>query len=72
MNEQIRRLEALTAEQRELIKELERENRRLKTLTQTLGHRIRDLEETKLMIDREIAEIPIDLDLVPENDLDRH
>lgn len=72
MNEEVRRLEALASAQRDLIKELERENRRLKTLTQTQGHRIQDLEETNVLIDRDITEIPIDFDLIPESDLKRH
>jgi len=72
MNEHLKRLEALVSEQRNLIKELERENRRLKTLTQTMGHRIQDLEETSVMIDREVAEIPIDFDIIPESDLNKH
>ena len=72
MNEHVTRLEALVSEQRNLIKELERENRRLKTLTQTMRHRIQELEETSVMIDREVAEIPIDFDLIPESDLKKH
>ena len=72
MNEQIERLEALTQEQRELIIELESENQRLKTLTQTLSNRIQELEQQRLMIDREMAEIPIGFDLIPEDDLNKY
>ena len=72
MNEQVERLEALTQEQRELIKELESENRRLKTLTQTLSNRIQELEQQCIVIDRELAEIPIGLDLIPEDDLNKY
>ena len=72
MNEQVERLEALTQEQRELIKELESENRRLKTLTQTLSNRIRELEQQCIVIDRELAEIPIGFDLIPEDDLNKY
>ena len=69
MNKQITHLLALTREQRELIKKLVYENRRLSTLTQTLHSRNRDLEKQHMVIDREIAEIPIGFDLIPENDL---
>ena len=72
MNEQRKRLETLTSEQRNLIKEFERENRRLKTLLQTLSHRNQDLEKINVVIDREIAEIPIGFDLIPESDLNRY
>ena len=72
MNEQIERLEALTQEQRELIIELESENQRLKTLTQTLSNRIQELEQQRLVIDREMAEIPIGFDLIPEDDLNKY
>ena len=72
MNEQVERLEALTQEQRELIKELESENRRLKTLTQTLSNRIQELEQQCIVIDRELAEIPIGFDLIPEDDLNKY
>ena len=81
-----RRLESLTIKQREPIKELIHENRQLKLKTQLLWNRVQDLklktqllwnriqylEKTNLVIDREIAEIPIDLDLIPESDLNRH
>jgi len=72
MNEQVERLEALTQEQRELIKELGSENQRLKTLTQTLSNRIQELEQQHLVIDRETAEIPIGFDLIPEDDLNKY
>ena len=72
MNEQVERLEALTQEQRELIKELGSENQRLKTLTQTLSNRIQELEQQRLVIDREMAEIPIGFDLIPEDDLNKY
>jgi len=72
MNEQVERLEALTQEQRELIKELGSENQRLKTLTQTLSNRIQELEQQHLVIDRETAEIPVGFDLIPEDDLNKY
>ena len=72
MNEHVRRLEALVQQQRELIKEFEIENRRLKTIVQTMKGRLQDLEQQNVVIDREIAEIPIGLDLIPEKDLKRH
>jgi predicted nucleic acid-binding Zn-ribbon protein len=72
MNEQLERLEALVKEQRELVKELESENRSLKTLAQTLRNRIQDLEQQHIVIDKEIAEIPIGFELIPEDDLNRH
>ncbi len=72
MNELVERLEALTQEQRELIKELESENRRLKTLMQTLGNRIRDLEDNQNVFDAAIADIPIGIVLLPENELNKY
>jgi hypothetical protein len=72
MNEQVERLKALTQEQRELIMELGNENRELKTLTQTLSNRIRELEQQCIVIDRELAEIPIGFDLIPEDDLNKY
>jgi hypothetical protein len=69
MNKQIERLQALT---RELIKKLVSENRELKTLTRTLSNRIRDLEQQCIVIDREMAEIPIGFDLIPEDDLNKY
>lgn len=72
MNEQVEGLVALTREQRELINELENENLRLKTLTQTLSNRIQELEQQHILIDREMAEIPIGLELIPEDDLNKN
>ena len=72
MNELVKRLVGLTSEQRNLIKNLEHENRHLKLRTQFLCSRIQDLEETNVVIDREIAEIPTGFDLIPESDLNRH
>jgi hypothetical protein len=36
-----------------------------------LSKRNRDLEERNVVIDREIAEIPVGFDLIPEDDLNR-
>jgi predicted nucleic acid-binding Zn-ribbon protein len=72
MKKQFERLQALTREQRELIKKLVIENRRLNTVTQTLHSRIQNLEQLHIVIEREIAEIPIGFDLIPEEDLNRH
>ena len=72
MNEQVERLEVLTHKQRELIKDQESEIRLLKTMIQTMKSRIQDLEKQHIVIDREIAEIPIGFDLIPEDDLNRH
>ena len=72
MNEQVKRLKALASEQQGLIRELERENLRLKTLTKTLGNRIQDLENTNLMIDSEITDKPIDFDTIPGSDPNKH
>jgi len=72
MNEQVERLQALTQEQREQIMELENENRQLRSLTQTLSDRIQELEQQCIVIDRELAEIPIGFDLIPEDDLNKY
>ena len=69
MDEQFEHLQVLTREQRELIKKLLTENRRLNALAQSLSRQIQHLEKTNLVIDREIAEIPVGFDLIPENDL---
>jgi predicted nuclease with TOPRIM domain len=72
MNEKVERLQALTQEQRELITKLEKENQHLKTLTQNLNDRIQELEQQCIVIDRELAEIPIGFDLIPEDDLKKY
>jgi len=72
MNEKVERLQALTQEQRELITKLEKENQHLKTLTQNLNDRIQELEQQCIVIDRELAEIPIGFDLIPEDDLNKY
>lgn len=72
MNEKVERLQALAQEQRELIKKLEKENQHLKTLTQNLNDRIQELEQQCIVIDRELAEIPIGFDLIPEDDLKKY
>ncbi|MGB5326810.1 MAG: hypothetical protein WBO58_01175 [Gammaproteobacteria bacterium] len=72
MNEKVERLQVLTQEQRELITKLEKENQHLKTLTQNLNDRIRELEQQCIVIDRELAEIPIGFDLIPEDDLKKY
>ena len=72
MNEQVERLQVLTQEQREQIMELENENRQLRSLTQTLSDRIQELEQQCIVIDRELAEIPIGFDLIPEDDLNKY
>lgn len=72
MNEKVERLQALAQEQRELIKKLEKENQHLKTLTQNLNDRIQELEQQCIVIDRELAEIPIGFDLIPEDDLQKY
>jgi uncharacterized protein len=71
MNEQVERLETLSQEQQELIKELENENRCLKARAQILNNRIQELEQQRVVIDREMVEIPIGFDLIPEEDLNK-
>ncbi len=72
MSEQVEHLQALTLEQRDLIKKLLDENLRLNTLVQTLRDRIQDLEQQHIVIDKEIAEMPIGFDLIPEEDLNKY
>jgi prefoldin subunit 5 len=72
MNEKVERLLALTQDQRELITKLEKENQGLKALIQNLNDRIRELEQQRVAIDREMAEIPIGFDLIPEDDLNKY
>lgn len=72
MNEDVEHLNATAKEQGLLIKELQKENRRLTTLTHTMINRIQELEQQCVVIDRELAEIPFDFDLVPEDDLNKY
>ena len=71
MNDKMERLVTLTSEQRDIIKKLRYENRQLKMQNRDLSNRNQDLEERNVVIDREIAEIPIGFDLFPEDDLNR-
>jgi regulator of replication initiation timing len=71
MNDKIERLVTLTCEQRNIIKKLLLENRHLQMQNRSLSKRNQDLEERSMVIDREIAEIPIGFDLIPEDDLNR-
>ncbi len=71
MNDKMERLVTLTSEQRNVIKKLLLDNRYLKFQNQALTVRNRELEERSLVIDREIADIPIGFDLIPEDDLNR-
>lgn len=72
MSEKVERLLALTQDQRELITKLEKENQGFKTLIQNLNDRIQELEQQRVAIDREMAEIPIGFDLIPEDDLNKY
>ena len=72
MNEPVEHPETLTSRQRNHIEKLHEENRLLKLQIRALNKRIQNLEETSVVIDREIAEIPIGFDLVPESDLNRY
>ena len=72
MNDKVELLSARMREQERIISELQKENRRLTTLTETLSNRIRELEQQCVVIDRELAEIPIDFDLIPEEDLNKY
>ena len=71
MNDKMERLVTLTSEQRNVIKKLLLDNHYLKSQNRALTKRNRELEERSLVIDREIAEIPIGFDLIPEDDLNR-
>ena len=68
----IEQLQALTADQREIIKKLFTENRQLIQLTKSLRDRIQHLERQHIAIDNSIIEIPIDLDLIAERDLKQY
>ncbi len=67
MNDLIDRLQGLTRRQQDRINELQRENRRLNTLTHTLGNRIYELEGKQRVIDSACIDVPIDLDLISED-----
>ena len=71
MNDKMERLVTLTSEQRNIIKKLLHDNRHLQMQNRALSKRNRDLEERNVVIDREVAEIPIGFDLIPEDDLNR-
>ena len=72
MNDPVERLKTLIQEQREIISELENENRSLRSQAQTSSVRIRELEQQRVAIDREMAEIPIGFKLIPEDDLNKN
>ena len=72
MNDPVERLKTLIQEQREIISELENENRSLRSQAQTSSVRIRELEQQRVAIDREVAEIPIGFKLIPEDDLNKN
>ncbi len=67
MNDSVKRLQALMFKKQEKIKALEQENQDLKILIRTLENRIHKLEETRMAIDFTTADIPVDLDLIPED-----
>lgn len=67
MNDLIDRLQGLTDKQQERINYLRRDNRRLKTLTHTLGNRVYELEDKQRVIESACIDIPIGLDIIPED-----
>jgi small-conductance mechanosensitive channel len=67
MNDLIDRLQELTLKQQERINELQRDNRRLKTLTHTLGNRVYELEDKQRVIDSACIDIPIGIDINPKD-----
>ena len=67
MGGSVDQLQELALKQKEKIKELEQENQDLKTTVLALEKRIQKLEETRMAIDFATADIPVDLDLVPED-----
>ena len=67
MNDSVKRLKALMLAQQEKLKELERENRDLTTRIRLLENHIHKLEETRMAIDFATADIPVDLNLIPED-----
>ncbi len=69
MSRQIEQLQILTAEQRELIKKILSENKRLQAETQLLRERLQYLEQQHVVIDQALADVPIDLELIAGEDL---
>ena len=67
MNDSADRLQALLLRQEREIKALKSENQELKTQIRTLEKQVDKLEETRMAIDFATADIPVDLDLVPED-----
>ncbi len=67
MDDIIDRLQGLAHKQQERINGLKRDNRRLKTLTHTLGNRIYELEDKQRVIDSACIDIPIGVDIIPKS-----
>jgi predicted nuclease with TOPRIM domain len=67
MNEQVERLQAVLLAQREQIKEMERENRRLSNLKYTLEKKINNLERGQNVDSSMTIEIPDGIVLIPED-----
>ena len=67
MGDSVDQLQALTLKQQKSIKALQQENQELKLLVSTLEKRIQKLEETRMAIDFATADIPVGLDLIPED-----
>ncbi len=67
MNEPVERLQAVLLAQREQVKELERENRQLSTLKDTLEKKIHNLEHSQNVDSSMIVEIPDGIVLIPED-----
>lgn len=67
MNEQVERLQAVLLAQREQIKEMERDNRRLSNLKYTLEKKINNLERGQNVDSSMTIEIPDGIVLIPED-----
>ncbi len=67
MNEQVERLQAVLLAQREQVKEMERENRRLSNLKYTLEKKINNLERGQNVDSSMTIEIPDGIVLIPED-----
>jgi len=67
MNEQVERLQAVLLAQREQIKEMERENRRLSNLKYALEKKINNLERGQNVDSSMTIEIPDGIVLIPED-----